>query len=514
MVKINIDINSKTMPTDYSWQFGLGADHAWQFHRTDVIDQLAYAKEEIGFKSVRFHGIFNDDMFTYQTLRAIAPLPKDNPVKECNFRQVAHVLDNIISTGVKPFVELSFMPAELAKGNKQGLKYKNNICPPKDYNKWAAYIKSFIEFLFERYGKDEVETWYFEVWNEPDLGIFFAGSQKDYFELYRVTAQAVKEVDEKLKVGGPSTSACKWIDEFMHFCKENNVPLDFVSTHHYPGDAFGNLITVSNYMGIAKTIMKAWKNKAPLGETLTKMFFNPKAAASVPKGALTKMDDELLSKTKDIPTIISEWNSMAIFSVPVHDEKYSAAFAMKSVLDLNGGFKGYMFWCLSDIFEEQLQLNEPFIGGYGIMTVDGIPKPNFWAFKMLSQLYKTRLDCGFRETKDVDYAAFIDGDKVQVIVFAQTNDPDEDNSFDVEIELNGIYNEVTVQIIDNDNCNPKKLWQEMGEPKNLKPCQVEEIKEKSALKEQHHPFIANSGLTTVKTDLRSNDIKMFTFYGE
>ena len=509
-MNINIDVNSKTMPTDYSWQFGLGADHAWQFHRNDVIDQLALVHKELGIKSVRFHGMFNDDMFTYQTLRAISPLPKDNSVREVNFRQVAHILDNIISTGMKPFMELSFMPGEIARGNKSGLKYKNNICPPKDYKKWTDYLTRFIAFLFDRYGKEEVESWYFEVWNEPDLKIFFAGSRKDYFKLYEATAKTLKGIDKNLKVGGPSTSACKWIDEFVSYCKQNDVPYDFISTHHYPGDSFGNLITVSNYMGIAKTILKALKEHKPLGETLTEMFFNPEAAAAVPKGALADMDDKLIAKTNGVPAIISEWNSMAIFSVPVHDEKYSAAFALKSVLDLNNKFKGYMFWCLSDIFEEQLQLNKPFIGGYGLLTVDGIPKPNFWAFKILSKLYPERLDVNFRSKNEVEYAVFKKDNSIQILVFAQNNDPRIDNQFDVNITINKTATDVTVEAIDDTHCNPKAEWEKLGSPDYLLKEQVQKICEDTRLLAENQAFTISGNSTIIKDTIKTNDIKLYT----
>lgn len=507
-MRITIDLNAATIPTDYSWQFGLGADHAWQFHRIDVCRQLKKAGEELGIRQVRFHGMFNDDMFTYQTVRTLAPvLPKGGPISEISFRQVADVLDNILDCGVKPFMELSFMPEELASGKKSGLKYRNNITSPKDYNKWAAYITAFIRFLLDRYGRAEVESWWFEVWNEPDLGVFFAGSQKDYFKLYQVTARAVKEVDSHLKIGGPSTSACRWVEEFMAFCRENDVPLDFVSTHHYPGDGFGNLITPDKYLGIGKIMLNAWQKKKPLADTMTDMFFYPDAAAAVPKGALAKMDDELLAKTNGLPTIISEWNSMAIFAVPLHDEKYSAAFALKTVLDLDNRFTGYMFWCLSDVFEEQIQLNRPFFGGYGIMTVDGIPKPNFWAFKMLSQLYPNRLNVGIRTNGDVEYAAFREGTKLQVLLYAQNNDCRVNETFEVELEIGCPAAEVSVQKIDDTHCNPKAMWQSMGSPDYLSRTQVRKICEATRLKEE--PTQLNDGL--LHCSLKTNDIHLYTF---
>ena len=336
---------------------------------------------------------------------------------------------------MEPFVEISFMPSLLASGKKTGLHYKNNTTLPYDYSVWEDYIEQFIKFLIQRYGQDRIEGWYFEIWNEPDLKGFFSGKQIEYFKLYQSTVRAIKRVDKKIRVGGPSTSACKWVDEFMDFCKRTDTPFDFITTHHYPGDAFGNLITPHSYGSMAKIMLNSCKQEKDLDVTMSEMFFHPEAAANVPKGSVTLMDDKLLAQTGDIPTFISEWNSMAIYCAPIHDEKYSAAFVIKTALDLNNKFKGYMFWCLSDIYEEILQLNHPFFGGFGIMSVDGIPKPNFWAFKMLSELYPNRIVGSFRTNEKVEYAVFREKNKLQVIIYAQTNSPKENEQFDIDINI-------------------------------------------------------------------------------
>jgi len=513
-MKITIDPKTKTTPTDFSWQEGLGCDHAWQLHRSDMVDQLKFAHEELGIRSLRFHGIFDDDMWTISDLQTFSPMPGGGRVRDVNFRQCGHVYDNLLKCGVKPFVELSFMPSQLAKTKKTGLHYKNYTSPPKDWNEWSEYIKAFIRFLLERYGAEEVESWWFEVWNEPDLTGFFSGTQQEYFKLYEVTARAVKSVDANIRVGGPSTSGCKWIDEFMAYCTENAVPLDFISTHHYPGDAFGNFISPANYGSIFKTMLKAVKTKADLTETLGKMFFYPEKAARVTKDTLCSMDDELAAKVGELPVFMTEWNSMAIFAAPIHDETYSAAFAIKTVLDLKNDFTGYFFWCLSDLFEEQIQLNKPFVGGFGILTNDGIPKPNFWAFKLLSQLYPMRLDVGFREHGNVEYAAFTDGENVQVVVYAQSNDPEKKETFEVKIEVDMIAAAVTQQRIDDDHCNPKRLWLEMGAPQNLTPKQVEQIKAASRLTEEAAAFTVKNEKTTIACHLTTNDIVLFTLRKE
>lgn len=508
-MRITIDKNIGTVPTDFSWQIGLGNDHAYQLHRTDVCEHIKLAHDELGIKYIRCHGIFDDDMLTYQRMgdcRMFRSVPFNNKIEEINFRQVGHVYDNLLACGVKPFVELSFMPSALASGKKLGLRYDPNITMPKSLVTWGEYIKKFIHFLIDRYGADEVETWYFEVWNEPDLDCFFAGTKKDYFKLYEATVRAIKEVSPKLRVGGPSTSACLWIEDFLNFCKENNVPCDFVSTHHYPGDAFGNFVNFKNVKQMFSSAMDAVKNHKPLSDTMTNMFFLPDDFIRWDKGTLARMDDEAKGKVGDMPLFITEWNSMAVFGSPVHDEKYSAAFAVKSCMDLNNTLGGYMFWCCSDIFEEQFMLPKPFVGSFGIVSNDGIPKPNFWGFKILSQLYNKRLTLPMRTNEAVEYAAFVDEDKTQVLVYAQDQDYFKNETHEISIVVNCKATSVTVQRIDDIHCNPKAEWIRLGKPDNLTPTQVAQIKEKTALKAENVDFVSENEETRINLSIKTNDV--------
>ena len=183
---------------------------------------------------------------------------------------------------------------------------------------------------------------------------------------------------------------------------------------------------------------------------------------------------------------------------------------MKSVLDLKNDFAGYFFWCLSDLFEEQIQLNKPFVGGFGIMTNDGIPKPNFWAFKLLSKLYPERLDIGFRAFGDVEYAAFRQNNSIQVMVCAQSNDPAKNERHDIEIVIDGLAVSAQVERIDDSHCNPKKLWMEMGAPQNLTPMQADIIKEQSKLEADTAGYELRDGKTVLHCALQTNDIALYT----
>ena len=510
-MNISINRNAPRAKTDFSWQMGLGNCHAYLLHRADMLRHIKLAHDELGIRYLRCHGVFDDDMLTYQHMgdcRMFGSVPGKNKISEINFRQVGDIYDNLLDCGVKPFVELSFMPSALASGKKLGLAYDPNITMPKSLAAWSDYIRRFIRFLLDRYGAEEVESWYFEVWNEPDLGCFFAGTQKDYFKLYEATARAVKSVDERLRVGGPSTSACKWIPEFLAFCDTNKVPCDFVSTHHYPGDAFGNFINLANVKHMFSSAMSAVKNHTDLSGAMTDMFFLPEDARRWNKGTLASMDKEAKAQCGNKPLFITEWNSMAVFGSPVHDEKYSAAFAVKSCLDLDGSAEGYMFWCCSDLFEEQFMLPKPFVGSFGIVSNDGIPKPNFWGFKMLSQLYPKRLE--LPKSEEVDMGAFTDGENVQILLTPQSGDYYEDKRYDITFSLDFEAKSVTVQRIDDEHCNPKRLWREMGAPDNLTRAQAREIAEKTQICEEEYPFKAEGGKTKISVSLSTNDVYLIT----
>ena len=510
-MNISINRNAPRAKTDFSWQMGLGNCHAYLLHRADMLRHIKLAHDELGIRYLRCHGVLDDDMLTYQRMgdcRMFGSVPGKNKISEINFRQVGDIYDNLLDCGVKPFVELSFMPSALASGKKLGLAYDPNITMPKSLAAWSDYIRLFIRFLLDRYGAEEVESWYFEVWNEPDLGCFFAGTQKDYFKLYEATARAVKSVDERLRVGGPSTSACKWIPAFLAFCETNKVPCDFVSTHHYPGDAFGNFINLANVKHMFSSAMSAVKNHTDLSDAMTDMFFLPEDARRWNKGTLASMDKEAKAQCGNKPLFITEWNSMAVFGSPVHDEKYSAAFAVKSCLDLDGSLGGYMFWCCSDLFEEQFMLPKPFVGSFGIVSNDGIPKPNFWGFKMLSQLYPQRLL--LPQTGEVDMGAFTDGDNVQILLTPQSGDYYENKRYDISLLLDFEASAVTVQRIDDQHCNPKRLWREIGAPDNLTRAQAREIAERTRLTEEEYPFKAEDGKTEFSLSLSTNDVYLIT----
>lgn len=506
--QIVINNITETKPTSFVWQKCIGNDHAFQMHRSDMLEHLKKIHDELGFEYIRFHGILSDDMLTYQKLSDLVKIPESEYVEEINFHQVGHVYDNVLKAGMKPVVELSFMPTPLASGETYMLHYNINITPPKSYEAWAEYIQAFVRYLINRYGIEEVRQWYFEVWNEPDLNTFWAGTQEEYFKLYEYTARAIKEIDSGLRVGGPATSKNRWIKEFMDFCDTNNVPYDFISTHHYPGRPFGNTIDEKQ-----KEMIQAIRDGK--GKDITAvnraMFYHPERNKDIPKGMLSGQSDQAAAEVGGkVPLFYTEWNGTSVFGAEINDTKASAAFLVKTIMDLGEGVQMYSYWCASDMFEEIFFLPKPFHGSFGIISIDGIPKPNFWGFKLLSELYPSRINLPVRTNEDVEYAAFTDGHNIQVLLYAQSMEQ-KDDTFEVNLSVPGAAEDVLLQVIDDTHCNPYQKWLDLGSPDNLTPSQIEKIKEETRLQSEPIGFFVEGGTTSVKTTLHTNDVMLITF---
>lgn len=510
-MKIEIDKNIQRTAVDRSWQTCVGSGHAYLAHRTDWTEYIKRIHDELGIRYVRFHGILDDDMLTVQRTSDFIPLPGASKIREYSFAQVGKVYDNVITAGMKPFVEISFIPTALASGRRTGLHYKNNITPPKDYTVWYDYIRCFVQYLLDRYGKEEVESWYFEVWNEPDLKVFFTGSQQEYFKLYSCTARAVKSVDEKLRVGGPSTSASKWISDFLAFIEREKLPCDFISTHQYPGDGYGNSFKISDvFTKFPKVIRDGIKRHDGVAAVNQRLFFDPANVRLTPKGVMANVVQAAKKEAGELPLFYTEWNCMSVFGSPAQDEKYSAAYAVKTILDLDHETDCFSFWCCNDLFEETMFINTPFHGGFGLLTNQGIPKPVFWALKLLSQVYDQRLALPRRTNEDIEYAAFTDGTCIQILLYAQEMDYEVNRTFQIDLSVNEVFETAKVMRIDDDHCNPKRIWQEMGAPMDLTPQQVREIKEQSSLVEKTlNPQIIQ-GESHMKLELSSNDVILIT----
>ena len=383
---ISADFNMTAGPLNTFFKECVGAGRANEGLRADWQQQLAYVRKECGFRYIRMHGLLTDDMAVYHEDK--------NGKPEYSFMYVDALFDFLHSIGMKPFVELGFMPGALASGNRTIFWWRGNVTPPKDYDKWADLIRTLIQHFTERYGADEVKTWYFEVWNEPNLSPgFWTGTQQDYFKLYQYTAQAVKSVNPQYRVGGPATAGAAWENETIEFCHKNKVPIDFISTHAY---------------GVKQGFLDEY------GQGGTVLDKNP---MSLSGDVLQSRKEIATSPMPDLELHYTEWSASYTPSDPIHDSYHEAAYVLQKLKQVGNAANSMSYWVFSDIFEEPGPRFEPFHGGFGMLNMQGINKPVFYSYQFLNRL-------GNIELINKDSASWVCRDaagNVQALVWDFTN---------------------------------------------------------------------------------------------
>jgi xylan 1,4-beta-xylosidase len=357
---IQIDPNRPSHSFPHYWERMFGSGRAILSLRASYRDDLRMLKASTGVEYVRFHAIFHDEIGLYNEDNAGTPT--------YNFSYVDQIYDGLLDEGVKPFVELSFMPAKLATQPPvvQSFWYKPIVSPPEDWGKWDDLISHFARHLIERYGIDEVSQWYFEVWNEPNLD-FWAGDPKEetYYRLYDETARSLKSVDARLRVGGPATAQAAWVDRFIAHTAAENVPVDFVSTHVYGNDRAEDVFGTHE--------------KIPRTEMVCR--------------AARKVHDQVKASARpDLPIIWSEYNASYLSEPAITDSTFMGPWLADTIRQCDGLIEMLSYWTFSDVFEEQGVIRTPFYGGYGLIAEDNLPKPAFNAFRLLHRLGNQRID--------------------------------------------------------------------------------------------------------------------------
>jgi xylan 1,4-beta-xylosidase len=353
-----VDVRAQTTPFPHFWEQMFGSGRAILSLRASYQDDLQAVKTVTGVQWVRFHDILDDD------IGFVSADAKGNLFY--NFTEVDEIYDALVARGVRPYVELSFMPRAIASSaGRHAFWYPFLPNPPKDYRQWGAVVGTLARHLVGRYGLAEVNQWYFEVWNEPNLD-FWTGkpAQSTYFQLYDAAAHAIKAEHPSLRVGGPATAQAAWIPEFIRHCVEGKVPVDFVSTHVYGDDA-----------------------PAALGPGSTGA--DQKDFVSL---AVRRVHDQVVhSPLPHLPIIWSEYNATYRNIPAVTDSAYMGPWLGHTISACDGLTTLMSYWDFSDVFDEQGVRGRPFYGGYGIIAGGHIPKPAFNAFALFHRLGTERL---------------------------------------------------------------------------------------------------------------------------
>ncbi|MFC3502530.1 xylan 1,4-beta-xylosidase [Micromonospora krabiensis] len=343
-VALHVDAAAVGAPLARPWQPMIGSERLSQLLCTEtsggreigveLLAALRRVRDEVGVETVRAHSILHDDLGVYREVAG-------EPV--IDFTGVDRVYDLLLSTGLRPVVEIGFMPRDLASDPERTVfQYRGVISPPKDWDRWAGLVRALVAHLLDRYG-EEVLTWDFEVWNEANLEVFWSGTRDEWMRLYDVTARAVKDVDPRIPVGGPSSAAAGWVDALLAHARRSGSPVDFVSTHTYGSPPLD------------------------LRPTLARFGF------------------------PDARILWTEWGVTPTHFHPVNDGTSAATFLLTGMRSAAGRVDALSYWVASDHFEELGRPPRLLHGGFGLITVGGIAKPRYHALRLLSQLGETEL---------------------------------------------------------------------------------------------------------------------------
>ncbi|MFL6417694.1 MAG: GH39 family glycosyl hydrolase [Bryobacteraceae bacterium] len=444
--QIVIDAQAPGTPFPHFWEEMFGSGRAILTLRESYRNDLRAVKKITDFRYVRFHAILHDELGVYNEDG------HGNPVY--NFAYVNQVYDGLLKNGVRPVVEISFMPKKLAF-NPDALHpfwYKQNVSPPKSLDRWDGLITAFTKNLVERYGIDEVSQWYFEVWNEPNID-FWNGvpRQKSYFELYDHTARAIKGVNQRLRVGGPATAAADWVSDFLKHSAREHVPVDFVSTHGYADD------TVENLFGTNENI--------PTRDRVCR-------AVEKVKGQIKS------SSTPRLPLLWTEWNVPGMKEA--RDTSFVGPALANTIRECDGKVEMLSFWTFSDVFEEGGPIAKPFIGEFGLRAKGGINKPSYYDFALLHRLGEERIP---NNSTSVIITRRTDG--TLAIAVWNLVDPDQtgrDKTVRLAFQNLAAGNtDVTITRVDDDYGNTLRAYKAIGSPLDPTEEQVESLNQATAV---------------------------------
>ncbi len=457
---IQLDARAPGKPFPHFWEQMFGSGRAILSLRQSYRDDLREVK------SATDSNTSGSTPSSTMKLAFTTKTPLENP--STIFPTWTRFTMGLLQAGVRPFVELSFMPKKLAAEPKfQDFWYKPNVSPPKSYEKWAELVRQFAQHLVDRYGLDEVSQWYFEVWNEPNID-FWAGAPKEqtYFQLYDSAARALKQVSPRLRIGGPATAQAAWADRFIQHAVKENVPVDFVSTHVYGNDSAPDVFGTHEQIPRTQMVCRA----------------------------VRKVHDQIAASARpNLPLIWSEFNASYMNEPDVTDSTYMGPWMADTIRQCDGLVNMMSYWTFSDVFEEQGVVKRPFYGGYGLIAEDGLPKPAFNAFKLLHRLGETRIPSN---ADDIIATRRADG----AIVIALWNTPvvgGGGEPKEVVLQLNSLtgHRKATVYRVDADHGSLLKAYAAINSPADPTQAQIQSLRQAAKLPAPESLSIHNGKLT-------------------
>ena len=459
-VTVAIDATAAGRPFPHFWEQMFGSGRATLSLRDSYRQDLRTVKAITGFEYVRFHGILDDDVSLYDENKDGVPV--------YNFSYVDQIYDGLLANRVRPYVELSFMPPKLAaRQTQQAFWYHPVVSPPKKWALWDDLITKFAQHLVDRYGIDEVSQWYFEVWNEPNID-FWAGEPKQatYYELYDHTARDLKQVNSRIRVGGPSTAQAAWVTSFIQHDVQNHIPVDFISTHVYGNDTAEHVFGTTENIPRADMVCRAAK----------------------------KVRDEIASSARpQLPLIFSEYNASYANEPDVTDSIFMGPWMANTIRECDGLTEMMSYWTFSDVFEEQGVIKTPFYGGFGLLAEGGVPKPAFNAFLLLHMLGTERLEADSDSvlvTRDAQH-------KLRIAVWNYSAPEATGTDEQITLQFSRLRGGHTILIyrLDAQHGNALSAYREMGAPASPTQSEYEQLRKAAQLGAPEKGKLKNNQIT-------------------
>ena len=448
-------------------------------------DQLKLVQEQIGFRHIRGHGLFCDDMAIYQEYTDAGGTIKP----EYNFTYLDRVMDCYRELHIRPFLELGFMPLKLASGNQTVFYWKGNVTAPKKIEEWCLLVQKTLKHLMDRYGADEVVCWPLEVWNEPNLECFWENADMErYFNLFEATFRTVKQIDERFRVGGPAICGVddvRWMKEFLSFCEKRGLKPDFITRHHYTTE----IPEYSGHYGYAR--LTAQEDSRKVLE-------------------MTRDIIDSFECFKDLEIHITEFNTSYIPNCPLHDTNRNAAYIAEMLSWMGDMNASYSYWTFGDVFEEQGVPFTPFHGGFGLVADGCIRKPSFWAFCFFKKLQSPGARCVFRSDKAVIMRT-ADGNWRGAAWNSLSGRSEDEIAESFAFPADGAETEycVLTETVDEDTCNPLKIWHSIGEPSSLSERQIELLRSCDSPFVKAERCMVSDGKAELKLRLKKNALVYF-----
>ncbi|WP_405475443.1 GH39 family glycosyl hydrolase [Streptomyces sp. NBC_00009] len=457
-----------------AWRECVGTGRMELALRRDYQDSLTLLQREIDFRYIRGHGLLSDGMGVYR------------PYEWQSARRVHHaftyvdqVVDAYLELGIRPFVELGFMPRELASGEQTVFWWGGNVTPPSSHREWADLVRATVTHLVDRYGLDEVRTWPIEVWNEPDLPDFWEGAdQAAYHRLYEVSALAVKDVDASLQVGGPALSPGAdegWLARFAEFVGGRGLPVDFVSRHAYTS-------------GPAQQVpFGRHQTLAPAGRLL-EQFAAPRQEL---KG----------TPLSELPVHITEFNSSYRPDNLIHDTAFHAAYLAPVLAGGGDLVDSFSYWTFSDMFEEVGVPTALFHGGFGLLTHRQVKKPTYHLYAFMARMGDEVLARG----EDHLVTRHTDG---RVTALAWAAPGADGHTVHLSVPVGGDEVFLRRSSVDEERGNAYTAWRRMGSPRSPRAHQLDVLHEAAEPVRSHLRLPVRDFAAVVEIALEKNEVTL------